>query len=169
LNVSTSVSTTFTYSRDEYLLAMRRHYYSALRVRRDIVGGLLGIVGGLYLAMATSVGWIAWCLVAAGSILLAMIAYAMLLLPAMIYASQPKLKNEYSLCFSDDGIRFKTEGIDSTLQWSLYRRWRCDDQFYIMYHGKRDLSVIPRRALTCDEADSRLRQLLIEHIGEPQP
>jgi hypothetical protein len=168
LNVSTPVSATFTYSRAEYMLAMRRHYFSTLHAKRDVVGGLLAIVGGLYLALATNIGWIAWCLVAAGCALQAIIAYAMFLTPAIIYASQPKLKNEYTLSFADDGIRFKTKGIDSTLQWSLYDRWLSDDRFYIMYHGKRDLSVIPRRALTQDDADNRLRQLLTEHIGEPQ-
>jgi hypothetical protein len=167
--VSTPVSTTFTYSREEYMLAMRRHYYSTLHPKYDFVGGLLAIVGGLYMALAMDIGWIAWCLVAAGCALLGMIAYAMLLLPAIIYASQPKLKNEYTLSFADDGIRFRTKGIDATLQWSLYHRWLSDDRFYIMYHGKRDLSVIPRRALAHDDSDNRLRQLLTEHLGNPQP
>lgn len=169
LNVSTPVAATFTYSRDEYMLAMRRHYYSDLHVRRDVVASLLGIFSGLYLALATNVGWIAWCLVAAGCILLAILGYAILLLPAIIYASQPKPKNQYMLSFADEGICFKTEGIDSTLQWSLYQRWLSDDCFYVMYYGKRNLTVIPRRALRHDDADSRLRQLLTEHIGEPRP
>lgn len=162
------VSVTFTYSRDEYVLAMRRHYRSALRVKRDVVGGLLGVACGLYLALAANVGWIAWVLVGAGFTLLAIVAYAVLLLPRMIYASQPKLKNEYTLSFAEDGIGFKTDGIDACLQWSLYHTWLSDARFYIMYHGHRDLTVIPRRALT-DDADNTLRQLLTEHIGNPQP
>ena len=70
----------------------------------------------------------------------------MLLLPHIIYSSQPKLAKEYALSFADDCIRFKTEDIDSTVQWSLYHAWLSDDQFYILYHGKRNLTVIPRRA-----------------------
>ena len=81
--------------------------------------------------------------------------------------SQPKLKDEYSLTFADDGIGFKTSSIDSTLQWSLYQSWLSDDDFYIMYHGKRDLSVIPRRTLS-DKDDERLRQMLTEKIGPPR-
>jgi hypothetical protein len=168
-NVTTSVSTTFTYSRKEYIRAMQRHYYSNLHARRDVVGGLLGIVGGLYLALAMDLGWIGWCLVGVSCFLLVIVAYAMLLLPALIYASQPKLKNEYVLSFTDEGIRFKTEGIDATLQWSLYHRWLSDDRFYVMYHGKRNLTVIPRRALANDDADNTFRQLLTEHVGKPQP
>ena len=147
---------------------MRRHYKFALQWKRDVVGGLLAIAGGLYLGLTTNTGGLAWFLVGAGSILLAMVAFVMLLLPGMIYASQPKLKNEYTLSFNDDGIRFKTNGIDATLQWSLYHAWLSDERFYIMYHGKRDLTVIPRRALTDADADDTLRHLLTAHIGEPR-
>ena len=147
---------------------MRRHFRSTLQWKRDVGGGLLGIAGGLYLALATDTGCIGWFLVGAASILLAMVAYATLLLPTLIYASQPKLKNEYELSFDDAGIRFKTDGVDATLQWTFYHAWASDDRFYIMYHGKRDLTVIPRRALTDADADGTLRQLLTAHIGEPR-
>jgi hypothetical protein len=167
--MNTPVTAKFTCSRDEYVLAMRRHFIrSALHVKRDLVGGLLAIGGGLYLSRATDIGWLGWILAAAGLILLAVVAYAMLLMPRMIYASQPKLKDEYVLSFSDDGIHFRTDGVDATLQWSLYHKWLSDEQFYIMYHGKRDLSVIPRRALIHDDADEKLRQLLTAHIGRPE-
>jgi len=166
--MSDPVSTTFTYTRGEYVRAMQRHYKSSLRFRTDVVGGLLAVAGGLYLALMTSSGWVGWLFVGVGSLLLAIIAYAMLLLPRIIYASQPKLRNEYTLSFADDGIRFKTDFIDSTLQWSLYHTWLSDDQFYIMYHGKRDLTIIPRRALTDADADDKLRQLLAAHIGMPK-
>jgi hypothetical protein len=133
------------------------------------VGGTVGIAGGLYLALATDVGWIGWFLFAVGAILLAVVVYAMFLLPGMIYGARPMLKNEFCLSFSDDGIRFQTRGIDSTLQWSLYQSWLRDDDFYILYHGKRDFSVIPRRVLTAGGADSRLREMLDRNVGPALP
>ncbi len=160
------VSTTFTYTRREYVLAMRRHYKSTLRVKFDIVGGLLAVAGGLYLALIAHSGAVGWLLAGLGAALLAIVAYAMLLLPHIIYSSQPKLAKEYALSFADDCIRFKTEDIDSTVQWSLYHAWLSDDQFYILYHGKRNLTVIPRRALA--DADDTLRKLLTAHIGAPR-
>ncbi len=107
-----------------------------------------------------------WFLIVAGTLLLAMVGYAILLLPIVIYDSQPKLKDEYSLTFSDDGIGFKTNKIDAILQWSFYHSWLADDDFYILYHGKRDVSVIPRRALS-GGADEGLRELLSKKIGHP--
>lgn len=162
--MSGPIVTNFTFTRDEYVLAMRRHYKTALNVRRDVIAGIVAIAFGLYFTL-TSMGWVAWVLLGAGAVLLALVAYAIFLLPIMIYNSQPKLKNEYRLSFSDEGIEFKTDAIDSTLQWSLYQSWLRDNDFYIMYHGKRDLSVIPRRALTTDDADRRLKEMLENHIG----
>ena len=100
-----------------------------------------------------------------GAVLLALVAYALLLLPTLIYRSQPKLKSEYRLIFSDDGIGFKTDEIDSMLKWSIYHSWLRDDEFYIMYHGKRDLSVVPRRVLTSQDNDERFSNLLKRKIG----
>jgi YcxB-like protein len=143
---------------------MKRHYQSALQVRRDVVGGLLAIAGGSYMLLSFDAGWFAWLLLGAGVVLLAMVGYALFVLPNMIYQSQPKLKDQYSLTFSDDGIAFKTINIDATLQWSFYHSWLFDDDFYIMYHGRRDLSVIPRRSLT-DGDDLHLRELLTKNVG----
>ncbi|WP_144056621.1 YcxB family protein [Rhodopirellula europaea] len=165
--MNSPVTTTFTFTRDEYILAMKRHYRSALNVGRDVVAGLLAVAGGIFLVMRSSGGWTAWALLVAGVVLLSMVAYALFVLPSIIYRSQPKLKDEYSLRFAEDGIGFKTRSIDSTLQWSIYQSWLFDNDFYIMYHGKRDLSVIPRRTLSADD-DLRLRQMLTAKIGPPR-
>lgn len=165
--LTTPVTTTFTYTRDEYVLAMKRHYQSSLKVGRDVVGALLAISGGTYLLASTDFGWLAWLLLVAGAGLLAVVGYALFLLPRMIYRSQPKLRDQYSLTLSDDGIAFKTDSIDATLQWSFYHSWLSDDDFYFMYHGKRDVSVIPRRSLA-DGDDARLCELLTKNIGPPK-
>ena len=163
--MSDQIVTIFTFSRGEYVRALKRHYKTALKVRRDVIGGVASIALGLYFVFTYGSVWYVWLLLVSGAILLGLVAFALFLLPKMIYDSQPKLKSEYRLTFSDDAIGFKTEGIDSTLQWSIYRSWLSDKDFYIMYHGKRDLSVIPRRALTFGDADRRLREMLENNIG----
>ncbi len=40
------VRTTFTITRDEYVLAMKRHYRSAIKVGREVIAGLVAIAGG---------------------------------------------------------------------------------------------------------------------------
>ncbi len=106
----------------------------------------------------------AWLLALAGGSMLTLLMYAVFLLPHMIYDYQPKLKSEYKLRFQDNGIGFKTDEIDAQLKWKMYHSWIRDAEFYILYHGKRDVSVIPRRALK-DDADKNLSELLRKHIG----
>ncbi|NEQ55650.1 MAG: YcxB family protein [Leptolyngbya sp. SIO3F4] len=113
------------------------------------------------------IGWIGWLVMIVGAILLAMIGYALFLLPLLVYRSQPKLKAEYSLGFSESGIDFKTNQVDSKLQWSLYQSWWSDSDFYILYYGKRDLTVIPRRVLD-ESAEQRLQDLLLSQLGKPK-
>ncbi len=96
-----------------------------------------------------------------------MVAYAFLWLPSLIFQSQPKLKSEYQLHFGDDAIGFKTDTIDSTLQWSTYHSWLRDNEFYILFHGTKDITVIPRRSFE-PEADQQLSELLNRKMGPPK-
>jgi hypothetical protein len=158
----------YTYTRDEYLRALRRHYRSRIHVYRDLVLAAFFIVLGSYVVYYSPPNWLfGWFLIVLGMVLLLMVAYALVILPALIFRSDPKLKWEYSLTFDDDKIEFKTNDIDSTLGWQLYHSWLRDDEFYILYHGKRDLSVIPRRVLFLDDSDERLAELLQSKIGAP--
>ncbi|MEM7794572.1 MAG: YcxB family protein [Cyanobacteria bacterium P01_C01_bin.118] len=165
--MNNTVAVIFTYKREEYMQAIRRHYLLTLKLRRDIIVGVLGICLGIYLAFIVKVGWIGWLVIVVGMLLLAIIAYAIFLLPLLIYQSQPKLKDEYKLVFSEGGIDFKTSQIDSTLQWSLYYSWRLDSDFYILYYGKRELTVIPRRVMDTS-ADRQLQELLLAQLGRPK-
>ena len=167
MTIETPVRAIFTYTREEYILAMRRHYRSNLKAGRDVVAGLVAILGGVLLLFTMDSSWLGWSLLIAGTALLSIAVYAILLFPTLIYSSQPKLKDEYSLTFTDAGIGFKTKNIDAVLQWSTYHSWLSDDAFYIMYHGKRELSVIPRRALE-NSFDDRLRELLTKKLGPPK-
>jgi hypothetical protein len=105
-----------------------------------------------------------WSLAIPGALLMGLVGYALILLPSMLYRSQPKLKSEYRLHFDDTGIGFKTNDIDARLKWQMYHSWICDEEFYILYHGTRDLSVIPRRSLT-DEGSNQFAAILERNIG----
>lgn len=55
--MTSPVSITFTYTRDEYILAMKRHYCATLKVGRDVIGGLLAMTTGIYLLFYSSDSW----------------------------------------------------------------------------------------------------------------
>ncbi|MEP7076623.1 MAG: YcxB family protein [Acidobacteriota bacterium] len=157
------IKVVFTYRREEYMRAIRRHHRRRMHLIQDGIVGVVALASGLYLlSLGDSIfGWIA---LITSLMLAAMVAYALLLLPALIYRWDPKLKNEYRLSFSDDEIVFQTDDIDSVLKWTLYHSWMGDDDFYILYHGKRDLTVLPRRAFTSPEDDTRFAKLLTQKL-----
>jgi len=144
--------------------AIRRHYRSKLSVTRDIIGGLVAISAGLYLLLSTEQSSIGWLLIVLGAILLGIVVCALFILPSMLYCTQPKLRSEYRLHFDDKGIRFETADIRAQLNWKLYHSWLCDGEFYILYHGKRDLTVIPRRSMT-EDGCNQFVALLERNIG----
>ncbi len=159
-----SISAAFTITREEYLRAIRRYYKTKLQVKRDLVGSAIAIGVGVYLLNTIENDVFAWFLIVSGVVLAALVVYTILILPAIIYRSQPKLKDEYRLEFRDDGIGFKTKEIDSNLKWSIYHSWLRDNEFYILYHGTRDVSVVPRRSFANGD-DDRLKDILDRKIG----
>lgn len=157
------IEATFTITREEYIRAMRRHYRSKLSVVRDVVGSCVVIGLGLYL-LNTSNAMIAWFAIVSGVLLLALVGYAILLWPNLLYRWQPKLKSEYRLRFSESGIEFRTDSIDANLKWTMYQAWLQDKEFFILYHSVRDLSVIPKRCMTTD-SEVGFRSLLERMLG----
>ena len=159
------IQAVFTITGPEYIQAMRRHYRQKLKLVKDGAASLLAIALGAYLVQSRgqSLGWV---LIGLGVALLLMVIYAVWLMPILMYRYQPKLLSEYQMSFQEDGITFQTDQIHSQLQWLIYHSWLRDDLFYILYHGKRDLSVIPRRAFS-SEADNQLLELLHRRIGPP--
>ena len=162
--LSGSISAAFTITRAEYVRTIRRYYKTKLQVKRDLVGGVIAIAGGVFLLNTIENVTLAWLLIVSGVVLALLVLYAIFALPAIIYRSQPKLKDEYRLEFRDEGIAFKTKNIDSNLEWSIYHSWLRDNEFYILYHGTRDVTVVPRRSFASGDED-RLRDLLVRKIG----
>jgi hypothetical protein len=158
-----SIDAVFTITRREYVRAMRTYYKRKLNVVRDSVVGLAMIGLGCYFLQATGNSLLGWFAIASGVIVIGLNLYAVTVLPELIYRYQPKLKSEYRMQFRDTGIHFQTDDIDAELKWSLYHSWLRDEEFYILYSGKRDVSVIPRRAL--GDADERFSAMLQKHIG----
>ena len=159
------VEAVFTYTREEYTRAMRRQYLATRNGWIDVAVGVAILAMGIcFLALDLAESWMSWMAIATPSVLLLMVVCQLTLVRQWIYRSQPSLKWGYRLTFSDDGIHFVTDSLDSQIRWSMYDSWRQDDEFYYLHHGPRDLSVIPKRVLRGD-ADERLEALLNRHLS----
>jgi hypothetical protein len=133
-------------------------------LKRDFVVAPIIIVAGIYFLQTGGSPPITWLMIVAGGLLAAFILYMAFLLPHVIYRSQPKLKSEYHLEFSDHGIRFRTDEIDSQLTWTNYQSWQQNNEFYLLQYGG-FVTIVPRRALSQD-ADERLAEMFFRHLGD---
>jgi len=89
---------------------------------------------------------------------------AFVIIPPMAFRREPKLREEYSLTFSQEGIHFITAHIDSQLQWSIYSRALIDAHSYVLYHGTGSFTVIPKRVFQSADQQRAFEQLLVQHV-----
>jgi hypothetical protein len=89
---------------------------------------------------------------------------AFLVIPRLAFRNQPKVRDEYFLTFSQEGIHFQTAHIDSHLEWSIYSRALVDAHSYVLYWGSRTFTVIPKRVFQNTEQQGAFEQLLTERI-----
>jgi len=159
------VEVSFRYQPGEYARALRRVQARKLRVVFDVLAaGLVLVIGAYFWATAGFSVWVG-LFFGSGALLLAVLGFGILALPTLMERTQPKLREPYQLSFSEAGIHFRTTSIDSRLSWSLYSSWRDDPDYLYLFHGKRDVTVLPCRALASAEDHAALRQLVARHVG----
>jgi hypothetical protein len=162
--MSETISLLFRYTETDYVRALRLHYFSRLRVRVDIVVVIVAVVSGVYSWRSPDYHWLSvLCLVA--SFVLAVILFAaFFVIPPLVFRSNAKFRDDYSLTFSQDGIHFRTAHVDSQLQWSLYSSAIIDEHSYVLYYGSRQFTVIPKRVFQNAEQLQLFDQMLTQHI-----
>jgi YcxB-like protein len=164
--MQTTINLKFRYRKDEYFRAIRFHFWKTMKLKLDLVVAVLSGLAGGYLLWIDAVSWISLTALLACLVLLLIVFTALVVVPAQIYKGSQKLKQDYELIFSDEGILFRTSSIDSRLAWDLYKSWIENAEFFILYHGKREFSVIPKRAFENDEEQKRFKELLAGKVAE---
>lgn len=163
--MSETVELRFKYTEDEYVSAMRRYFARALYTKTDIVAGVAAVIAGILFLIYSENSFVWDFLIFAGVILLLINFVAYFIAPRLRFRREPKLHNEYFLKFSEDGIVFKTAGIDSNLQWSLYDKVWATDKFYFLFYGRNTFTVIPKRAFDSREQEEVFKSMLRRKIS----
>ncbi len=162
--MDSTVSLKFRYTKQDIVRAMRLHYASRLRLRLDIVVTVLTAAIGAYLwRSSTSRGYGIALIVISGIFASALVA-AFAIIPPVVFRRNPKFHDEYGLTFSPEGIHFRTDHIDSQLQWSLYSQALVDSYSFVLYYGEQFFTVIPRRVLETAEQQKAFELLLSQKI-----
>ena len=164
--MDSTVHLTFRYSEQDYVRAMRAHLKSRLRLKLDIVVIALAAALGFYEWRSLGSPWWGMTLVFLAAVLAGILIIAFGIVPRMVFRGEPKFRDEYSLTFSADGIRFQTAHISSQLDWSMYIRALVDAHSFILCHGRRSFTVIPKRVFKTPEQLGAFERLISEKIPE---
>ena len=160
-----NVTLTIRYEERDFVRAMRAHFKTFLRLWLDVVA-IVTVGGyGIYLVVYSGKHWLGGGMIAAAAALAFMLAAAFLVIPQWTFRHEPKFRDEYMLTFSDEGIHFRTAHIDSRLDWSIYSRVLVDACSYLLYHGPRQFTIIPKRVFESAGQQGDFERLLAEHIS----
>jgi hypothetical protein len=166
VNVDSTINLSFRYQERDFVRAMRAHYASRLHLRLDVMMIIVFALGGAYLWRSPDSHWLGIVVVSASAVFALILFAAFALIPRLFFRREPKFRDEYSLTFSTTGIHFRTEHIDSELQWSLYTRALVDANSYVLYYGSRSFTVIPKRVFQSVEQQGAFDQLLTENVAQ---
>ena len=163
-----TVHLSFLYTEKEYLDAIRFYFWHSKELLARLVVSCLLFSIVLLLIYA----WLEFLFPAWAIVILTFIAGVgffhgyVIDLPRRYFRGDPKYREEYNLTFSDDGIQFKTQNINSSIRWSLYTRVIENDSFYIMVYGKNihSLSIIPKRVFRDSQQETSFREMLRRNI-----
>jgi hypothetical protein len=164
--MDSTVHLSFRYSEQDYVRAMRAHLKSRLRLKIDIVVIVLAAAFGFYEWRSLDSAWWGISLVIVSVVFALILVVAFGIVPGMAFRGEPKFRDEYSLTFSGDGIHFQTAHINSHLEWSMYGRALIDAHSFVLYHGSRSFTVIPKRFFKIPEDLATFERLVSEKIPE---
>jgi hypothetical protein len=140
------------------------HYRgSAWRKCDRIAGTIAGVAGLTLLAVG---GWHWWLAVLFPMALADWtdVLHLHTLQAWVAFKRNPKFRDEYTLTFADDGLRFTTVTIDSKLAWSHYDNVIEDAKIFLLRYGKSLYTVVPKRAFKDQAEQARFRTLLQSKI-----
>jgi YcxB-like protein len=158
------VHLSFRYSEIDYVRAMRAHYASRLRLKIDVIVVVAAGLLGVYLWQAPdSRGW-GIGLVCLSAVFALILAAAFGVIPRLVFRGDPKFRDQYSLTFAPEGIHFRTDHIDSQLEWSIYSRALIDSRSFLLYYGVRAFTVIPKNVFETAEQLAAFEKLVSEKI-----
>lgn len=160
------VNISFRYLESDFVRATRAHIAVRMRIWLDIIAVVLGLVVAVYLWPSADWHWLSITLLSIFGIFGLFLAAAFTVIPMMVFRRELKVRDEYVLTFSQDGIHFKTAHIDSHLQWSLYSWALIDSYSYVLYYGVRSFTVIPKRVFQSVEQQTAFAQLLTENVSK---
>jgi hypothetical protein len=157
----------FSYTEEEYLKAARLLTLGQKAILARLVVFLALLTGAFVLLLiVVDFQFSLWWALLAGVLFSATLGYLLLFdAPRKYFRGDPKLRDEFVLTFSDEGVQVKTAQIDSKLAWTLYKRVVENKSLYVLVYGDgRMMTVVPKRAFRDADEELQFRGLLRRHV-----
>lgn len=159
-----TVNLCFRYQQPDYLRATEANFGSPVRLWLDFAVVIVVAIAGLYCWELAGAKWIGILFVSLSAVFAVVLLMGLVIVPRLVFRGTPKFQGEYTLVFSPEGVHFRTAGIDSHLRWDLYSRALIDSYSYLLYHGPRSFTVVPKRVFENADQRSAFERLLSQHI-----
>lgn len=144
----------------DYRKAIKLYYSKSIFTKIDKIVGILLIGYGIFLLVLCSFVWWYLLFILFGILEIFNLLHIEPLIIRLRFYQDPKMKEEYTLEFSESGIVFKTPTIDSKLAWTHYHKLMENDDIFLLIYGRKMYSVIPKNAFKDAEEITRFRQLV---------
>ena len=111
-----------------------------------------------------------WAALSLGLLFDISIAYAGVVdAPRRVFRKDSKMRDEYLVTFSEEGIALKTSQIDSKLAWSLYKQVLENKSLYVLVYdapGRMVMTVVPKRVFRDAREELEFRSLVQRQVDQ---
>lgn len=92
--------------------------------------------------------------------------FAALLLsgPRRRFLRDPKLRQDFEIEFSDEGVLLNAPDMAARMNWNYYSRVVETDRVYVLIRGTTQMTAIPKKSFTSAAQEASFRRLLKRHL-----
>ena len=161
----------FSYTEAEYLGAARLILFGQkLILARVVVLLALVVLISFMVSVLTDFEFPVWAALSLGLLVATSFAYKGLIdAPRRYFRKDPKMRDEFALTFSDEGVAVKTAQSDSKLAWSLYKEVLENRSLYVIVYNepaRMTMTVVPKRVFRDANEELNFRRLLHRHVDQ---
>ncbi|HXQ70066.1 MAG TPA: YcxB family protein [Pyrinomonadaceae bacterium] len=159
----------FNHTEKEYLAAARMLLFGQKElVARLIIILVLVWLGIMMISLLSEFEFPLWASFWIGLLVDASFVYVGLVdAPRRLFRKDSKMREQFELTFSEEGVALKTPQIDSKLAWSLYKRVLENKSLYVLVYdapGRMAMTVVPKRVFRDASEELEFRRLVHRQI-----
>ena len=141
-----TVKLRFQYTQSEYIKAERQYLISSKTIHKyDIVLVAVLLLMSVVYMLFSSFSVFSILIFGLIIVVTALGSYLYILMLILKFKQIAKYHEEYTLVFSKETIKFKTQSIESEMKWDIYAALWENHDFYYLIQAPRIYTLIPKR------------------------